>query len=125
MRNIRDIKRRARMDLHNRAKVPALYIAPEGGDPVPVTVRVFDKFQTLGDIKGTISQYAEFDDNVPRMIFMRADLPSPKRQGVFSIEVGEAYRLDSAMAADDITVTWHVVKLDAADAAGLPVPEAG
>ncbi|TIV92553.1 MAG: hypothetical protein E5V74_26545, partial [Mesorhizobium sp.] len=86
-----------------------------------MTVRIFNKFQTLGDIKGTISQYAEFDDNVPRIIFMRADLPSPKRLGVFSVEAGEAYRLDSAMAEDDLTVTWHVVKLAAADTAGLPL----
>lgn len=124
MRSHRDIKRQARADLHNRAKVRTLYIAPEGGDPIPVTVRIFNKFQTLGDIKGTISQYAEFDDNVPRIIFMRADLPSPKRLGVFSVEAGEAYRLDSAMAEDDLTVTWHVVKLAAADTAGLPLPEA-
>ncbi|TPI86358.1 hypothetical protein [Mesorhizobium sp. B2-8-9] len=125
MRSHRDIKRQARRDLHDRAKVPALYIESTGADPVPVTVRIFDKFQALGDIKGTNQQYAEFDDNMPRIIFMRADLPSPKRGAIFSIEPGEAYRLDSAMATDDLTITWHVVKLDAEDADGLPVPEAG
>lgn len=124
MRSHRDIKRQARADLHNRAKVRTLYIESEGAEPIPVTVRIFNKFQTLGDIKGSIAQYAEFDDNVPRIIFMRADLPSPKRLGIFSIEAGEAYRLDSAMAEDDITITWHVVKLDAADAVSLPIPEA-
>ncbi len=123
MRSIRDIKRKARGDLHQRAKVAALYIESESAEPVPVTVRVFSRFQALGDLPGTAQHFAEREDILPRVIFMRADLPSPRRNGIISIEAGEAYRLDSAMAADDLTVTWHVAKLDAEDADGLPVPE--
>lgn len=114
-----------RRDLHNALQVPALYIATVLSEPLPVTVRIHGRFQRLGEIRN--SDYfnaAEREDVSPRIIFMREQVAMPARNAVISVEAGEAYSIDRTEPADDISITAFVVRLDADEAAGLPVPEA-
>lgn len=119
----RDIKRKARRDLHNHMGVPALYIESKGAEPRPITVRLHTRFDALGDQKGTNFHSAEREEVIPRIIIMRDEVPSPKRNAIVSIEPGEAYYLDAVQPPDDITITIHVVPLTAKEAEDLPVPE--
>lgn len=112
MASFRDIKRRARRDVQNHMRVPALYLASFDAVPVPCFVRVHTKFQALGDMKGTNFNYAERGDITPRIILWREEIPQPVRNAIVSVEAGEAYYLDNIEPADDLTITAMVVKLD-------------
>ena len=122
MRSFRDIKRRARRDVHQHMRVPALYLATVGAVPVPCFVRVHTKFQALGDMKGTNFNYAEYEDITPRIILWREELPQPVRNAIISVEAGEAYQIDNVQPADDLTITAMVTAMDLSDTVGLPIP---
>lgn len=126
MNRLRDIKRKARRDLHREMGVSALYIAAPGDAGVPISVRVHTKFDALG-LKDAENGLAVRRESKPKLIFMRDELAEKgitlKRLAVVSVEPGEAYRLDNADAPDDITITFFVTVLTANEAAGLPVPE--
>lgn len=122
MRSFRDIKRKARRDLHRELQVPALYIADIGGPAVLVHVRPHTKFNALGDLQGTNFNYAEREEPQPRIIFMRDEVMAPKRGAIISVEPGEAYRVDHTQPADDISITAYVIQLTEKEAVGLPVP---
>lgn len=126
MASFRDIKRRARRDVQNHMRVPALYLASFDAVPVPCFVRVHTKFQALGDMKGTNFNYADREDITPRIILWREEIPQPiPFNAIVSVEAGEAYYLNITQPADDLTITAMVVKLDDDDPklALLPVPE--
>lgn len=129
-KTLREIKRQARRDLHQHLLVPAVYLVPvapeDEEDEVTyteqvVTVRIHTKFDALGDLKGV--GYAERQDTVPKILFMREQIDKPARHCIVSVEPGEAYRIDNVLPADDITVMAEVTKLTAAEADGLPLPD--
>lgn len=126
MNHLRDIKRKARRDLHREMSVASLYIAAPGDAGVPISVRVHTKFDALG-IKDAENGLAVRRESKPKLIFMRDEMAEKgivlKRGAVVSVEPGEAYKLDNADAPDDITITFFVTVLPANDTAGLPVPE--
>lgn len=117
--------RRGRAQLHDHMSVPALYFASRyvPGDTLvmDITVRVHDTLHVLGDLKGTNFNYAEIEDNSPRIIFMRSEV-EPVRSMTVSVEPGVAYRVDTVRAPNDITVTARVARLTKDEMAGLPVP---
>ncbi len=123
MSSFRDIKRKARRDLHERMRVAALYIESPDAEPRPVTVRIHTKFDTLGDQKGTNFNSAEREDVIPRILFWREEVPSPKRLAIVSVASGEAYSVDAVLPPDDLTISAHVVQLHASEMVGLPLPE--
>lgn len=103
--------------------VPALYIARTGETPVPCSVRIHDKFEATGALKGGIEGSAQIQNESPRLIFLRDDAPQFLRaKAIVSVEAGEAYRIDHTHPAHDITITAEVTKLSADEADGLPVP---
>lgn len=127
----RGIKRAARRIVHQTMEVPALLLLSNGSGPPTgfvtgeVTVRVHTKEKLLGDLKGTNFHYAEAHEEIPKIVFLIAQLTGPLERGqIVSVEAGEAYRIDTIMPADDITVTAQVTVLSAAQTSGLPVPEA-
>ena len=126
MNHLRDIKRKARRDLHREMSVAAIYIAAPGDPGVPITVRVHTKFDALG-IKDSDQGLALRRESKPKLLFMRDEMTEKgitlKRAAVVSVEPGEAYKLDNADAPDDISVTFFVTVLTANEAAGLPIPE--
>lgn len=118
--------RKARTRLHNYMSVSALYFPlpyEEGVTPVQeISVRVHDHWIAQGDLKGTNFNYAEMEDDSPRIIFMRSEI-EPVRNYIVSVAAGVVYRVDSIKAPNDITVTANCARLHPSEAAGLPVPE--
>lgn len=115
--------REARRKLHDYLHVPALYFPWPLGATVPrlVTVRVHERFLSLGDLAGANFHYAERRDSSPSAIFLRSEV-DPVRGMLISLEPGVAYRLDAVDPPDDITVTARIVRLGAKDLVGLPLP---
>lgn len=128
MTSFRDIKRRARQDLHRHMFVPALYLVPGEvsgtyEEQIPCNVRVHTHFTSHGDLKGTNFHYAERRDTDPEIVFMRDEVMLPARNAIVSIVAGEAYRIGDAHPSDDITITVSAARLRQADTVGLPIPE--
>lgn len=121
MASIREIKAKARRDLHQAMRVPALYILPGGVTPIPVSVRVHTQFTEIGTL--SFSQFAERQETIPKIVFMRDEVDRPTRNAIVSIDEGEAYRIDNVLPPDGISVTVEVVRLSEADTVDLPVPE--
>ena len=132
MMDIRSIRRKARRDLHNALRVPAVYV-PKTGTPVLVHVRDHTKFRVNaieGAVRSGNGQMVDRQEMAPSIIFMRDELTDLGltliKGGIVSVEVGEAYRLDNAEAPDDITVKWFVTAItDKAKLAALPLPGDG
>lgn len=124
MSRIRDIKRQARGDVHREASVPALYIATSGATPTPCNIRLWLKTDNhmVGDLPGFpgAATAAEPEDRVRIDL---AEISAPAKPAIFSVEVGEAYRIELLYPADNGYQTARVTRLSAAQAQGLPVPE--
>ncbi len=128
---LREIKAKARADLHQQMRVRALYVPP-GVDPEPVHcfVRVHTKFVQLGDQKGTSLNAAETEETAPRLLFWTSEVPEPKRAGYVTISAAdtghgepEAYRLGVVLPPDGLTITVRVAELNAGQMTGLLFPE--
>ena len=125
--SIRDeIKRPARRALHEKMKIPALYLATSAGTPVPVGVRDHTKFNALGELKGGGAGWAEMQDVTPRLIFQRSEM-QPANGAFVCVELGEVYQINNARPADDEFVTVEVTRLSDKQIlqvfpAGHPVP---
>lgn len=104
--------------------VPALYIVGLS-PPLLVHIRVHTKFAALGDMKGTNFNYAERQDELPRLIFMRDEVMMPERGAVVSVELGEAYTVDHTDPPDGISITAFVTPFEKNDPEllTLPLPE--
>lgn len=117
MSRLRDIKRRARGDLHREMSVAAVYIPVPDATPVPCTVRVWRKREDpeTGNLTQGSAQIVVSEDRI------RFDLAEvrPRRQAIVSVEAGEAYRIEFLYPVDLGYQTARVVPIDAA---GLPVP---
>lgn len=129
MMDIRSIRRKARRDLHNALRVPAVYI-PRQGAPALVHIRDHTKFRTnvIEGVRAGFGQIADRQESAPSIIFMRDELialgVTLLKGGVISVERNEAYRLDNAEAPDDITVKWFVTPITAVtELAGFVTPE--
>lgn len=111
---LREIKARARADLHEAMRVGALYYGANSEDPVPCFVRVHSKFAALGDVKGTSFSYAETREEVPQLIFWHSEV-DPEPQGVVSIGPDEAYRVGTSDPPYGDTTTAYVTRLTLAE----------
>jgi len=133
----RDTKRAARNVVHQTMKTRCLYLADgipyveagsnSAGDIPELEVRVHENQTKLGDQAGTSLNSAERFEPIPQAIFWRSELTEKGitlvRNAVISLGVGEAYSLDVIEPHDQETIKARITRLDAADAAGLPVPE--
>jgi hypothetical protein len=130
MVSIRDIRRKARRDLHTLAQVAVAYV-PLVGNPVLLHVRDHTKFRVNaieGAVRSGSGQMIDRQEAAPSIIFMRDELVENDltliKGGIISVEFEEAYRLDNAEAPDDITVKWFVTAItNKAQLADLPLPE--
>jgi len=120
-RRFRDIVNKARRDLHEHMKVPALYLANASAAPLPVDVRDHTKFVITGQEAGN-SASAEMSDSTPRILFFIDQLANARHGAIFSFAPGEAYRVERTTPPNGITRFAEVTQLSAAEAAGLPVP---
>lgn len=128
--DIRSIRRKARRDLHNALRVPAVYVTKTGA-PVLVHVRDHTKFRVNaieGAVRSGNGQMVDRQEMAPSIIFMRDEIAALGitllRGGIISIERNEAYRLDNSEAPDDITVKWFVTAISTvSELNALPLPE--
>lgn len=122
MGRFREQIRAARHTLHDYMSVDALYFFEDAPDAaVRITARIHEKWMALGDMKGTNFNYAETESITPRIIFMLSEI-DPERGAIVSVEQGVAYRVDTPLPPDDITVTATVSKLTADETVGFPLP---
>lgn len=121
---LREIKERARRDLHRVMKVPGYYYAPHSLAALSVDARVHSKIDALGDVRGTSFGYAEKRETVPKLVFLREQI-EPKQGGVFIVSTDEGYRLGVADPRDTITRTIIVTELNAKDMANFVAPNQG
>lgn len=124
----RDIRRAMRRDVHATMGVPALYLHAPGADPLPINVRgPHNKRPVSTGSKPGDPGWAEREDTQPALILMREDVPADlifRRNGIFSVELGEAYRVGTVHPWDDNELKIEVTPLTADEAEGLPLPEA-
>lgn len=104
----RELKRRARRQLHARMSEPVWFFASRDEAPVAATVRFHLRFDQLGELLR--GGFAEQQEAIPKLIFMEP-LPRLERLGMVVSEDMGVYRLDSVYPPDDITVTTEVVRL--------------
>lgn len=122
--SIRDLKNRARAQLHDRMSDLAIYVPVGGGVLVPCAVRVHHRQKAFGDMVGFDYAPAERMEISPEVVALAAEV-APTRGGVFSIAPGIAYRVETPMPIDGLTITAQVTKVvDATLLASLPIPGA-
>lgn len=101
--------------------VPALYIVG-GGEPLPVTVRIHDKFSAVGDIPGLETSRMR-DEQILVRVWRTDELKLPRRGAIVSVEAGRAFQLGDAQPADGDTIDVVAVRLTASEAKDLPLPD--
>lgn len=106
--SIRELKRRARRQLHDRMSEPALYLADSSAAPLGVTVRLHLSFNEVGELlRGGFSERQEI---IPRIIFLGSQV-QPRHRGIVVTQDLGAYLIENDLPPDDITITAEVSKL--------------
>lgn len=119
--SFRDIKNKARSDLHGIMRVAARYYAPGSMVAVPINVRIHTKLnKQLGDLKGTSFSYAETEDQVPKVLFWRNEIDPVNKSVVVVLDSAgepteEGYRVDHTQPPDGLTITAEVARMMPAD----------
>lgn len=133
MATFRELKRRARRQLHETLSEPALYFSRREDTPQAVTVRLHLNFSLLGDLLATRVGFGDVQEMTPRIVFMLAD-GRPARDGYVVTEDMGAFYIDNVQDPDDITMTAMVSQVLPETAVrygwnpalpwmGLPAPE--
>lgn len=105
-------KLKARERLHRRLSRSANCF-PTGDpqeQPELVTVRILSKWDAVGELAGTSYQYAEQQDEIPRIIFDIREF-DPDRNAVVCLSSDEMYVLDASDPPDDFTVTFKAARM--------------
>lgn len=119
----REMKRQARAAVHREMSVAALYIPAPSATPVPCTVRLWPKIEQQNVSMQGLTGGANMAEPEDRIRFNLSQFSAKLfPQAIVSIEPGEAYRVDHLYDVDLGYQTARVVRLTAAQAAGLPVP---
>src|SRR5690625_588432 len=102
MGRFRDIKRKARRQLHRELADVVIYVPEPAGSPQTATVRLHLGFDALGEIRR--SGFAEQQEYDPRAVFLLSQL-TPRRGGfIVTADMG-VWRVDNTLPPDDITMT--------------------
>lgn len=119
----RELKAKARRDLHEKLRVPALYYAPGTSVGVPCSVRVHTKLnKQQGDLAGTNFSYAEQEEHIPAVLFWLSEI-DPDNKAVVMISETEGYRVNHTRQPDGLTITAEVAQLTRAELAAYAAPE--
>lgn len=116
MGRFRDIKRKARRQLHRELADVVIYVPEPTGTPQTATVRLHLGFDALGEIRR--SGFAEQQEYDPRAVFLLSQL-TPRRGGfIVTADMG-VWRVDNTLPPDDITMTAEIIHLSASQIRGL------
>lgn len=109
VRSFRQRKLQARRDIHREMCVAAYYYETANSEPLPVSVRIWTKWDALG-VKADSSSdgYGERAEMVPKILFMRAEVMNPRTNALVSVAAGEAYQVLMTEAPDLMTITAQV-----------------
>lgn len=123
--SIRDLRARARGQLHDALSVEAIYYSPDLATAIPCRVRTHHRTKPFGDMTGFDYQPAERIETVPEIVFLAAEV-APVRGGVVSIAADEAYNIEVPMPRDGITITAQVTRMSQSQiaTAGITYPGA-
>lgn len=97
----REVRDKARGQVHSTFGLPATYTAP-AGTPVACTVRVTDSMVAVGDFDS--NGMAERMASVPEAIFLISEVPTPAVGALVAVTNGRTYRIEYVYPADGITV---------------------
>jgi hypothetical protein len=106
----RDIKNRARRDLHKALQVAAYYYSQEALVPLPVNIRVHNKWLAKGDVAGTSFHFAEVREDAPALVFLYDEV-DPNHGAVVMVSPTEGYRVQVPDPRYLQTVTAKVTPL--------------
>lgn len=99
--NWRDVKNKARSQVHATFGLPATY-TPPSGSPIACRVRVTDTTTPVGDFDS--NGMADQAVSVPELRFLVSEV-TPTAGGVVAITDGPSYRIEYVYPVDGITVT--------------------
>ena len=116
MVSFRDIKRRARRQLHSRMADLVLYVPTLQGQPRPATARLHLSFDAMGEMRR--AGFAEQQEYDPEIVFMASDVV-PRRDGCVITKDMGVWKVSNTMPPDDITITAEVVRLSDTQVRGL------
>lgn len=116
MASFRDIKRRARRQLHQRMADRVLYVPTLQGVPQPATVRLHLSFDALGEMRR--AGFAEQQEYNPEIVFMASETV-PRRDGLVITEDMGVWRVSNTLPPDDITITAEASRLSETQIRGL------
>ena len=124
MTDIAAVKSRARTELHNRLSRSANCYVRGAGDPILVTCRVFEQFETSGSLTGGGDTYAERWTDNPILIFLHAS-HQPARGNIYALSATEVYAASQVEPVDGVTVSAQCARLEAGqyDADTIVPPE--
>lgn len=112
IRSLRERKNIARLDLHHNAQVEAFYYAKETSEPISVSIRVWTKWDALGiPANATSDGFSERLEVVPKILFLRDQVPTPLSNSLVVVASDEIYRVVSNEAPDGLTITSMVARL--------------
>ena len=121
MGGFRDIKRKARRDLHRGMRVPALYLVSRADpNPIPCFIRPHTKYDNVGGQFHAYGPDGEFSEAIPKLVIDRLEIPAPTRGAFVSVEPGEVYQISHTDPADGEFVKVHVTLLTNTN--GFPFP---
>lgn len=106
----RDLKRQARQDIHNALSEPAWFLSAPGATPVPVTVRLQLRQDTMGANPNGENGYAVRNDEDPKIIFWSAQA-SPEHNSIVVFKDMGAWRVSADAVPYDSTIEATVIRL--------------
>lgn len=74
-----------------------------------INVRRGKRVDNTGEVKGTNFIYAERSELEVYLIFDRAEVPSPARNGLVMLATGESFFIDAHEPIDGFTITTKAV----------------
>lgn len=124
MAGLREIRARARADLHKAMRVPTLYYpeGPEGPSEI-VWCRVHAKTVETGDRTGTSLGAAERIEGPPQIVFWAADAHTPARGNIYIASPGEGYQIETVEPRDGETITARCERMPTHKAVLYEAPE--
>lgn len=103
----REIKRRARLQLHERLSETVLYLSDREAQGVPITVRLHTSFGEAGDLLATRVGFGERQELLPRIVFLNSQVRPLRDAYVITKDMG-AFKVDNDLPPDDITTMAEV-----------------
>ena len=105
---LRDLKRRARTQLHERMSDVCIYLLTPISAPVGILARLHLNFSQVDELLR--GGFADREEIGPQMIFLGSQVVPVRGAIVVTRDMG-AWRVETTQPANDITISAEVVKL--------------